>query len=68
MRQHPPAVEALVQGCAALFAVVLLLDDVRAAARVLQKRVLCGSALHWAHVPGPLMHGFVFHDVGRAAG
>lgn len=31
----------------------------REAASVLQKRVLRGSARHWAQVPGPLAQGFV---------
>lgn len=31
----------------------------REAASVLQKRVLRGSAWHWAQVPGPLAHGLV---------
>lgn len=31
----------------------------REAANVLQKRVLRGSARHWAQVPGPLAQGFV---------
>ena len=40
-------------------AVELLLRGLeREAARDLQNRVLVGSDRHWAHVPGPLMHGF----------
>lgn len=36
----------------------------RVAARDLQKRVLAGLARHWAHVPGPLMQGFIPDDNG----
>lgn len=36
----------------------------REAASVLQKRVLRGSARHWAQVPGPLAHGFVACPIG----
>lgn len=41
---------------------VLLAD--REAASVLQKRVLRGSAWHWAQVPGPLAQGLVASLMG----
>lgn len=53
--QHPPSAPFPPQQQPA---VGVPLPD-REAASVLQKKVLCGSVRHCAHVPGPLAHGLV---------
>jgi hypothetical protein len=58
--QHPPSVPLPPQHPPP--AGVPLAD--REAASVLQKRVLRGSARHWAQVPGPLAQGLVAWLIG----